>query len=156
MKDEFSDRHQAIRLQLAGQTVESICRTLGRSHEWFHAWWRRYQAAGADSLYDLTRANRQPPRIAPKLERTIIGIRRRLESPIHPLPCVRTIERVLQRNGLTLPRVRLAHLLPTHVYPTPPAHDSNQLHQLDLVRPIYLKGQRQRYYIFKGSKAIAR
>jgi hypothetical protein len=31
---------------------------------------------------------------------------------------------------------------------TPPAHDSNQLHQLDLVGPIYLKGQRQRYYIF--------
>ncbi len=171
MKDEFSDRHQAIKLRLAGQTVESICGTLGRSREWFHTWWRRYQAMGTVGLYDLTRTNRQPPRIAPELERTIINIRRRLESPIHPqtrygligasaiwaelkalhlrpLPCLRTIERVLQRNGLTLPRVRLARLLPTHVYPTPQAHDSNQLHQLDLVGPIYLQGQRQRYYIY--------
>ena len=171
MRDEFSDRQLAIRLRLAGQTVEAICQTLNRSREWFHTWWRRYQARGTVGLYDLTRANRQPSRIAPELERTIINIRARLESRVHPytrygligasailaelkdlhvrpLPGLRTIERVLARNGLTLPRVRLAHWLPTHLYPTPPAHDSNQLHQLDLVGPIYLKGQRQRYYIF--------
>jgi transposase InsO family protein len=67
---------------------------------------------------------------------------------IRAVPCTRTIERVLQRNGMTLPRVRLARFLPTHVYPTPQAQDSNQLHQVDLVGPIYLKGQKQRYYIF--------
>ena len=44
MKDDFSDRHQAIKLRLAGHPVEYICRTLGRSREWFHTWWRRYQA----------------------------------------------------------------------------------------------------------------
>lgn len=171
MRDEFSDRQLAIRLRLAGQTVEAICRSLNRSREWFHTWWRRYQAKGTVGLYDLTRANRQPARIAPELERTIINIRARLESRLHPhtrygligarailaelkdlhvrpLPALRTIERVLERNGLTQPRVRLARLLPQHVYPTPHAHDSNQLHQVDLVGPIYLKGQRQRYYIF--------
>src|SRR5512132_3586513 len=84
MQDEFSDRHQAIKLRLAGQTVESICRTRGRSREWFHAWWRRYQALGTTGLYDLTHTNRQPPRIAPDLERTILNIRRRLESRVHP------------------------------------------------------------------------
>jgi hypothetical protein len=31
---------------------------------------------------------------------------------VRPLPGRRTIERVLQRNGLTAPRVRLARLLP--------------------------------------------
>ena len=46
MKDEFSDRHQAIKLRLAGHSVEYICQTLGRSREWFHTWWRRYQARG--------------------------------------------------------------------------------------------------------------
>jgi transposase InsO family protein len=171
MNDEFSDRHQAIRLRLAGYAVEHICRTLGRSRDWFHAWWRRYRVLGVGGLFDLTPVNHQPPRLAPELERTIISIRQRLESPLHPhtrygligasailaelkalhirpLPCVRTIERVLQRNGLTMPRVRLARLLPEHVYPAPQAHDSNQLHQVDLVGPIYLKGQRQRYYIF--------
>jgi hypothetical protein len=39
---------------------------------------------GHRALYDLTRTNRQPPRIAPELERTILNIRRRRESPIHP------------------------------------------------------------------------
>jgi transposase InsO family protein len=62
--------------------------------------------------------------------------------------CLASVERVLERNGVTIPRVRLARFLPTHVYPTPVAQRSNQLHLVDLVGPIYLKGQRQRYYIF--------
>ena len=171
MKDEFSDRHQAIKLRLAGQSVEVICQTLQRSREWFHTWWRRYQALGAAGLYDVTRARQSPALISPELERTILTIRKRLESSYHPqtryaligasaiqaelnalkirsVPCARTIERVLQRNGVTLPRVRLARFLPSHVYPAPQAQDSNQLHQVDLVGPIYLKGQKQRYYIF--------
>ncbi len=171
MKDEFSDRHYAIQQRLAGQSVDSICQTLGRSRDWFHMWWRRYQALGAAGLFDLTHARHQPPHISPDLERTILNIRQRLELSWHPhtrygligastiqaelkdlhirpLPCPRTIERVLQRNGVTMPRVRLAQLLPEHVYPAPQAHDLNQLHQVDLVGPIYLKGQHQRYYIF--------
>jgi putative transposase len=171
MKDEFSDRHQAVRLRLAGQSVEEICQTLSRSREWFYRWWRRYQALGAAGLYDLTSARHQPPHISAELERTIINIRQRLESPLHahtrygligagaiqaelqelhirPLPCARTIERVLERNGKTMPRVHLAPPLSEHVYPGPQAHDSNQLHQVDLVGPIYLNGNRQRYYIY--------
>jgi putative transposase len=171
MNDEFSDRHQAIKLRLAGQSVEVICQTLERSREWFHTWWRRYQALGAAGLYDVTRARQSTALISPELERTILTIRKRLESSYHPqtryaligasaiqaelkalqirtVPCARTIERVLQRNGVTLPRVRLARFLPSHVYPAPQAQDSNQLHQVDLVGPVYLKGQKQRYYIF--------
>jgi putative transposase len=171
MKDEFSDRHQAIKMRLAGQSVEVICQTLERSREWFHTWWRRYQAMGAAGLYDLTCARQRSALISPEMERTILTIRKRLESTYHPqtryaligasaiqnelkalhirsIPCARTIERVLQRNGVTLPRVRLARFLPTHVYPAPQAQDSNQLHQVDLVGPIYLKGQKPRYYIF--------
>ncbi len=171
MKDEFFDRHQAIRLRLAGQPIEHICQAVGRSRVWFHTWWRRYQALGVTGLFDLTRATHQPPRLSPDLERTILNIRRRLESQIHPqtrysligasailaelkalhirpLPCERTIERVLARNGLTMPRLRLARYVAPQPYPAPTAEVSNQLHQLDLVGPIYLKGQRQRYYIF--------
>jgi hypothetical protein len=69
---------------------------------------------------------------------------------IRPLPGVRTtlaptakqvrVERVLERNGVTLPRVRLAPFLATTVYPTPQANESNQLHQVDGVGPIYLEG----------------
>ena len=177
MSNEFADRQQAIKLRLAGQSVETICRVLGRTRAWFHLWWRRYRALGPNGLFDLTRANVQPRRIAPDLERALLTVRQRLASQTHPgtrysligarailvelqtlhvrpLPCVRTIERVLQRNGITLPRVRLAPYLPHHTYPTPQADDSNQLHQVDCVGPIYLKGHRQRYYILVGRDAF--
>jgi len=73
---------------------------------------------------------------------------------VRPLPSVRTVERVLQRNGLTAPRVRLAPLLPRQEWPGPQARASNQLHEVDLVGPIYLKGRRKRYYIWVGKDAF--
>jgi putative transposase len=175
MTNELADRQQAIKLRLAGQSVDDICRILGRSHDWFHLWWRRYRANGPNGLLELTRANVQPRRIAPDLERTILTIRQRLASQTHPgtrysligasailaelqalqirpQPSQRTIERVLERNGVTVPKVRLAPYLST-TYPTPSAAESNQLHQVDSVGPIYLKGSRQRYYIFVGRDA---
>ncbi len=173
MNNELSDRQRAITLRLAGQSVEDICRILGRTPAWFHIWWRRYRALGPNGLLELTRANVQPRRIAPDLERTILSVRQRLASQTHPgtrysligasailaelqalhirpLASLRTIERVLERNGVTLPRVRLAPYLPSASYPQPSADESNQLHQVDGVGPIYLKGNRQRYYIFVG------
>jgi transposase InsO family protein len=177
MNTEFADRQQAIKLRLAGHSVEEIAHLLGRSREWVHTWWRRYRAWGPNGLFDLTRANVQPRRIAPDLERTLVTIRQRLVSQAHPgtrysligasailaevqalhirpLPSLRTIERVLQRNGISLPRVRLAPFLSSPTYPVPQADESNQLHQVDSVGPIYLKGQRQRYYIFVGKDAF--
>jgi transposase InsO family protein len=178
MNDELAARQRAISLRLAGRPVKDICSALGRSEAWFHKWWGRYLQDGPEGLYDLTRAHHQvTQRLSPELERTILSIRRRLQSHaspatrysltgatairaelkvlgIRPLPCERTIERVLQRNGLTAPRVRLAPLLPRQQYPGPQARASNQLHEVDLVGPIYLKGQRQRYYIWVGKDAF--
>ena len=84
MDNELSDRQQAIKLRLAGRSVEAICGILGRSPAWFHIWWRRYRALGPNGLFDLTRANLQPRRISPELERTILSIRRRLALQTHP------------------------------------------------------------------------
>jgi transposase InsO family protein len=171
MNNELADRQQAIKLRLAGKAVVEIGRILGRSPDWFHVWWRRYRALGPNGLFDLTRANAQPRRIPPEVERSILNIRRRLTSQVHPgtrysligassilaelqvlhirpLPSLRTIERVLERNGITTPRVRLAPYLSRATYPKPQANTSNQLHEVDGVGPIYLKGNRQRYYIF--------
>jgi putative transposase len=174
MNDELAARHRAITLRLAGRTVKAICALVGRSKVWFHKWWGRYLEAGPSGLYDLTRANHPiAQRISPELERTILSIRRRLQahaSPatrysligatailaelkaldIHPLPNPRTIERVLERNGLTAPRVRLAPLLPRQEWPGPQARASNELHEVDLVGPVYLQGSGHRYYIWVG------
>src|SRR6266568_4966390 len=159
MNNELTDRQQAIKLRLAGRSVEDICRILGRTPAWFHIWWRRYRALGPNGLLELTRANVQPRRIAPDLERSILTIRQRLASQTHPgtrysligastilaelqalhigpLPSLRTLERVLERNGVTAPRVHLAPYLSNSTYPVPQADDSNQLHQVDGVGPI--------------------
>ena len=172
MNDDLVARHRAITLRLAGQSVQAICAVVGRSEVWFHKWWNRYLEAGPDGLYDLTRANHHVvQRISPELERTILSIRRRLQAHatpatrysligapvtlaelkalgVHPLPCERTIERVLQRHGLTAARVRLSPLLPRQEYPGPQARASNDLHEVDLVGPVYLKGSGHRYYIW--------
>jgi len=174
MNDELAARHRAIPLRLGGQSVKAICRAVGRSDVWFHKWWRRYLEAGPEGLYDLTHAkDHVAQRITPELERAILSIRRRLQAHatpatryrltgaaailaelkglgVRPLPCERTIERVLQRNGLTAPRVRLAPLLPRQEWPGPQARASNELHEVDLVGPIYLQGDRHRYYIWVG------
>lgn len=178
MNDELAARHRAITLRLAGRPVKAICAAVGRSEVWFRKWWHRYLEAGPEGLYDLTRANHHIAlRIPPELERTILSIRRRLQvhaSPatrysligacailaelkslgVRPLPCERTIERVLERNGLTAPRVRLAPLLPRQEYPGPQARTSNELHEVDLVGPIYLQGSGHRYYIWVGKDAF--
>lgn len=171
MDNELADRQQAIKLRLAGRPVEEICQLLNRCPAWFHTWWRRYRSHGPNGLFDLTRSNVQSRRISAELERMIVSIRRRLASHAHPgtrysligassilselqnlhirpLPGARTVERVLERNGETVPKVRLSPYLARNTYPKPEANHSNQLHQVDAVGPIYLKGNRQRYYIF--------
>src|SRR5262252_3013717 len=178
MHDEFAARQRAITLRIQGRPVKYICQALGRSEFWFHKWWRRYLQAGVEGLYDLTHATRHvAQRIAPELERTVLSIRRRLQAHatpatrysltgaaailaelkalnIRPLPCERAIERALQRNGLTAPRVRLAPLLPRQDYPGPQARASNELHEVDPVGPIYLQGSGHRYYIWIGKDAL--
>jgi putative transposase len=178
MNDELTARHRAITLRLAGRPVKAICATVSRSEVWFRKWWHRYLEAGPEGLYDLTRASHHiAQRIPPELERTILSVRRRLQAHatpatrysligapailaelkrlgVRPLPCERTIERVLERNGLTAPRVRLAPLLPRQDYPGPQARAANELHEVDLVGPIYLQGRSHRYYIWIGKDAF--
>jgi transposase InsO family protein len=178
MHDELTARHRAITLRLSGRPVQAICAAVGRSAVWFRKWWGRYLQAGPEGLYDLTRANHHvAQRIPPELERAILSVRRRLQAHAtpatrytligatailaelkalgaRPLPCERTIERVLERNGLTAPRVRLAPLLPRQEYPGPQARASNELHEVDLVGPVYLKGRSHRYYVWVGKDAF--
>jgi putative transposase len=178
MNDELVARHRAITLRIEGRPVKAICAAVGRTEVWFHKWWRRYLEAGPEGLYDLTRANHHVARrIPPELERAILSVRRRLQAHatpatrytltgaaailaelkalgVRPLPVERTIERVLERNNLTAPRVRLSPLLPRQDYPGPQARASNELHEVDLVGPIYLRGRGHRYYIWIGKDAF--
>jgi putative transposase len=172
MRNELADRQLAIQLRLAGESIEALCQRLQRPPSWFHKWWNRYLLDGAEGLYELSRApHALLDRLPPQVERLIVSVRRRLEAhatpetryqrigaptiqtelqalQVSPLPSLRTIERVLSQHGLTSPRLRTAPPLNPNGYPTPTADDSNALHEVDLVGPIYLKGQHQRWYIY--------
>jgi len=170
MQDELSIRHVAIRMRLAGESIDSICHTLRRSEAWFYKWWRRYLEAGPAGLYDLTRGHGQVVNRTPAhIERAVISIRRRLAGRAtpdtrysqvgavqiraeleglgySPLPSTRTIERIVARAGLACPPLRMARRISNNEYPGPQARDSNQVHQVDVVGPRYLKNDSTRYY----------
>jgi transposase InsO family protein len=74
-------------------------------------------------------------------------IRHQLELLGYPsLPSLRTIERLLQHSRRTQPAFRLQPAATASTYPAPQATGSNQVHQLDLVGPRYLKGSAVRRY----------
>lgn len=170
MHNELADRQAAIRRRLAGDSVESICHSLQRSEVWFHKWWRRYLEQGPEGLYDQTHANNQVVnRTPPHIERAVISIRRRLAARAtphtryaligaaqirdelktlgySPLPALRTIEAIISRAQLSCPPLRLARRVATNEYPGPLARDSNEVHQVDLVGPRYLRGESTAYY----------
>lgn len=170
MSDELKRRQQAIRLWLADETVTFICTLLGRTRGWFYKWLARYQDQGADGLRDLSRApHASPVRVPDTVRQMILAIRKRLERrrgakaryrlagaptirseleglEVKPLPSLRTIRRILQQAGCTNPALpRMPPSRVTH-YPGVQATHSNQVHQLDLVGPRYLKGRHTRYH----------
>jgi transposase-like protein len=170
MSTELKLRQRAVRLRLDEQTIESICDQLHRSQSWFRKWWRRYQSQGSDGLRDRSRAPKHHPRrLLAEIQAAIIKIRDRLVARrgpqaryrlagaptirhelevlgYQPVPSLREIERVLQQSNRTCPRFRLQPEASVNNYPAPVARASNQVHQMDLIGPRYLKGSRTRYY----------
>lgn len=154
------ERHRAIHLLRAGQSVSEVAQALGRSERWVRKWWKRFQEEEWDGLKSHSR---RPKRLSRRLPETVrrairetrseleaqaatgkdlkyIGsaaIRTRLqEKGISPLPSGRTIERVLREAGMTRPR----HPAPT-VPPLPRLQviGPHTLIQIDIV-PHFLQG----------------
>jgi hypothetical protein len=170
MSTEIEQRQRAMRLRLAGERVEHICTKLERSRSWFYKWWQRYCTHGMDGLREHSRAPQHVPRQTsdevceairqirkrlmqrrgPQARYRLAGaptIRRELEGLGYtPLPSLRTIERVIQQAHYTNPAFRTQPPSSAPEYPSPRARASNQVHQLDLVGPRYLKGSHARYY----------
>jgi transposase len=85
MDNELAERQLAIQLHLAGEAIEAIYQRLCHPRSWFIKWWSRYDAEGAEGLYDLSRApHTLVDRIPPQLERLIVSVRRRLEAHATP------------------------------------------------------------------------
>ncbi len=151
------DRGIAVRRYHNGESVRSIAVSLRRSPWWVYKWLTRAALGDPDWVTDRSRRPHVSPQALPsdvveavKLVRLELynggllcgaqNIRWRLEElAVTPLPSVRTIGRILAREGLT--HRRTGRYMPKGTpYPALPATQANQVHQVDYVGPCYLQG----------------
>ena len=140
-----------------GESPESICASLGKSRTWLYKWIRRYREHDDSWSQSQSRCphsihHRTPSEIEEIIKMIRLNlynqglfcgaqaIRWELEDlGAKPLPSIRTINRILSRNGLTHRRTGKYEAKGT-AYPKLPSLFPNQTHQADLVGPCYLKG----------------
>lgn len=104
---------------LPGVSVVSLCAELGISRKTFYEWRKRHDKEGPAGLEPRSRRPLSSPgQIQPWLEQQIVRLREQLpldngaqaiwfalcRAGVEPVPHVRTIHRVLVRNGLVEPR----------------------------------------------------
>jgi putative transposase len=159
MKKKQRDREHAIKSYLKGESITAIAHKLGRSRPWVYKWVERYQARGEASQWqeDQTRCPHSNPRQLPgavveavKLARLSLynqglfcgaqAISWELEAlQVSPLPSLRTISRIISREGLT--HRRTGRYEPKGKrYPSLISQHANDVHQSDYVGPCYLSG----------------
>lgn len=140
-----------------GEKPAAICASLGKSRAWLYKWIKRYSESDASWFEDRSRhpldvSSRTPVEV----EEIVKMVRLNLYNQdlfcgaqailwevedlgVRPLPSLRTINRILSRNGLTHRRTGRYEAKGTP-YPKLSSLWPNQTHQADLVGPCYLKG----------------
>jgi hypothetical protein len=151
---EQSVRQEAIRRRLQGERRCDICRALERSPRWFDKWWAEYRRDPASALANHSRApHTSPRRVTPAIRAAVVSIRQRLEAAnsaqtrygpigaraiasqlderqVPNRPSRRTIQRILQAEGLTHP---LGAGEVKAYYPWPVAWDVNVIQATDII-----------------------
>ncbi len=173
MKDEVTQRMRAVQRFLAGEKPEAICASIGRSRAWLYRWVNRYDAnddrwCNSQSTQPNNVANRTPYEIEEIVKMVRLNLYNQdlfcgaqailweLEDlGVNPLPALRTINRILNRNGLTHRRTGKYEPKGTP-YPKLPALLPNQTHQMDMVGPCYLTGPLRFYGLNVIDAATAR
>lgn len=158
-KKQKRDREHAIKSHLKGESITAIARKLGHSRRWVYKWIERYEAGGEESDWqeDHTRCPHRNPRQLPdivveavKLARATLlsqgmfcgaqAIRWELEAmQCVPLPSLRTISRIINREGLIARRTG-RYEPKGKAYPKLIGKQANDVHQSDYVGPCYLSG----------------
>lgn len=161
---EEKERKEAIRRYIAGEIPKAIWISLGRSERWFFKWLDRFKK-GQEKWYQSESRCRvhYPLRTPREIEKIVVFIRLNLyneglfcgaqaitweleDQGVEPIPSVRTIGRILRRNGLTNRRTG-RYISKGKKYPAPQAGIPGKVHQMDRVGPCYLKGPVRFYSI---------
>ena len=159
---EEQRRREAVRRRLAGENPEEVAAALRRSSRWVRKWVARYGEESGQDDWAQSRCrapHTSPTRTPDELARQILTARERLVAnpraqygslaiqwelrrlDVEPIPPSRTIERVLQRAGVSQPRRRSPRYESKGVpYPAPVAVEPGAIHQVDLIGPRHLFG----------------
>lgn len=154
-------RKLAVQRLRNGESVDSICISLGKSRQWLYKWAQRFDSGKPDWAED---ASRRPHLVANRTtaetEELIKQLRESLQNRdmfsgaqailwemedlgIKPLPSVRSINRIIVRNGM---KQRADRYKPKGtLYPVLPSQLPNQTHQADFVGPRFLSGPTRFY-----------
>lgn len=162
-RDLERERTLAVQRYLDGEAPSAICTSLGRSRAWLHKWVKRCVPDDPTWFQDRSRRpNRCPDRTPSEIEEIVKFVRLHLynEGVFHgaqairweletmdvaPLPSLRTIHRILDRNALTHRRTGRYEPKGTP-YPALAGKAPNHAHQADFVGPRYLKKGPLRFY----------
>ena len=158
-KKQKRDREHAIKSYLKGESITAIAHKLGYGRPWVYKWIERYRASSAATQWqeDQSRRPHSNSRQLPgevveavKLARLHLynqglfcgaqAISWELEAlQVSPLPSLRTISRIVSREGLT--HRRTGRYEPKGKrYPKLLGQRANEVHQSDYVGPCYLSG----------------
>jgi putative transposase len=150
-------RTWAVQRFFKGEKSESICASLGCSKSWLYKWVNR--CLGGDPFWVESQSRRpliNPRHTSPEIEEIVKLVRLNLYNQdlfcgaqaiswemedlgVQPLPSIRTINRILNRQGLTHRRTG-RYESKGKPYPKLPSLMPNQTHQADWVGPCYLTG----------------
>lgn len=171
MKATLAERKEAVRLYLyEGKRKADICRRLGRSRAWLDRWLVRYDVDDVEgSLSDrapgpaagqgayspgireqvvVMRQERSHPQRHPYALRGAAAIHYELKAlNSGEVPSERTIHRWLSQAGLITTKQGVGQAEERKPIPLPAAERVNQVHQLDVKGPLYLRGSSQKHYL---------
>ena len=148
-------RLEAIERYQAGESATTICQSIGKSRGWLYKWLQR-----KDELKEDPSPIRAHNRTPIEIEQAVIEVRKKLQSNkyaqigvnainrelylrgVSPMPET-TIKRILRREDLI--RKKAPYAPKGKAYPKPEAICANNIHQVDLVGPRFIKGDGRFY-----------
>jgi transposase InsO family protein len=171
MNTKIASRKEAVRLYWQeGLSKAEISRRLKKSRRWVVRWLARYEhEQGEKSLEDRSSAPKHRKEVYPqRIKKMVLKSRKARKAQnrkypyalisaqaiyyelrdlgVQPCPPVRTIHFWLKQAGeIDKPAKPCKESNPT--YPAPRCQAVNDVHELDLKGPFYLKGSSQKYYL---------
>jgi len=170
MNTKVALRKEAVRLHLEDISKTEIARRLKKSRRWVRRWVARYdEEHGEKSLEDRSSAPKHRQEIYPQKIKDLVVKTRKARKAGHgkypyaligaeaiyyelrdlgvsPLPPPRTIHFWLKQAG-EIDKQQKPRKESNPTYPVLRCKAVNNIHELDLKGPFYLKGSSQKYYL---------